>query len=183
MEYQCSPVTDGKISVAIGVAGIVLTAVIIATESGLQTWELALLAVADVAMLAWGAYCWKVSRKPFKRQITLGGLSDRLYRRSHWLFAACSFVRCCVEYAVIITLITLLDGGTDFAGAFAERLRGWFFLLPLIMYGTFREYLSYYQYYHTPAGLRRDLFAKTTKTDLYTEAMKQMNDGKEGKQH
>ena len=77
MEYQCSPVTDGKTSVAIGVAGIVLTAAIIATESGLQTWELALLAVADVAMLAWGAYCWKVRRKPFKRQITLGGLSDR----------------------------------------------------------------------------------------------------------
>ena len=39
MEYQCSPVTDGKISVAIGVAGIVLTASILATESGLQTWE------------------------------------------------------------------------------------------------------------------------------------------------
>lgn len=53
MEYQCCPVTDGKISVAIGVAGIVLTAAIIATESGLQTWKLALLAVADVAMLAW----------------------------------------------------------------------------------------------------------------------------------
>lgn len=52
MEYQCSPVTDGKTSVAIGVAGIVLTAAIIATESGLQMWELALLAVADVAMLA-----------------------------------------------------------------------------------------------------------------------------------
>ena len=34
MEYQCSPVTDGKTSVAIGVAGIVLTAAIIATKAG-----------------------------------------------------------------------------------------------------------------------------------------------------
>lgn len=183
VEFDCSPWPEGMACIAFGLLFAVIMSLYFIINGVKTAFGAVLVYAIAAALTGHGVYLWRFRRKPFRRKVNLGGMQHRLYRRGHWLFAACSFVRCCVEYAVIITLITLLDGGTDFAGAFAERLRGWFFLLPLIMYGTFREYLSYYQYYHTPAGLRRDLFAKTTKTDLYTEAMKQMNDGKEGKQH
>ena len=169
-EYTCSPEVTGRANVAFGAAYGAVVAVLLPVCGLPDVWSTAFLVASPLCLVLWGLYCWKLRRRPVKRQVTLGGPAHRLYVRSRWMFVVYGLTCACVEYAVVMALVSLLESGADMGEVFLERLRGLFVLLLVMFYRVFFEYLSYYQYFHMPESSRRDLF---------TEAVKQMNeDGK-----
>ena len=170
VRYTYPPKPEGRLWTAFGVLCLLVTVILGVIDGFSDIKGLAILAAISVAQCGYGLYCWKLRRRPVKRQVTLGGPAHRLYVRSRWMFVVYGLACACVEYAVVMALVSLLESGADMGEVFLERLRGLFVLLLVMFYRVFFEYLSYYQYFHMPESSRRDLF---------TEAVKQMNeDGK-----
>ena len=108
-EYTCSPAVVGRANVAFGAAYGAVVAVLLPVCGLPDVWSTAFLVASPLCLVLWGLYCWKLRRRPVKRQVTLGGPAHRLYVRSRWMFVVYGLVCACVEYAIVMALVSLLS--------------------------------------------------------------------------
>lgn len=180
VEYRYNPALEGKADIAAGVLGLAVTAVMYAADLFTDWLFMAISTVLYAGVTAWGVYLWRLRRRPMKRQITLGGIKQKLYLRNQLLFILYSLAVKIVDWLIIISILALLESDAGWASAFLEELYAWTFVLPLALYAVIIEYLTYLQFYRTPENMRSIYLSGDGNTDLYTEALRQM--GKDGKE-
>ena len=160
--------------------GLAVTAVMYATGM-FNSWIFLVISIVLYAgVTAWGVYLWRLRRKPMKRQITLGGIKQKLYLRNQLLFILYSLAVKIVDWLIVISVLAMLKSDAGWESAFLEELYAWTFVLPLALYAVIIEYLTYLQFYRTPENMRSIYLSGDGNTDLYTEALRQM--GKDGKE-
>lgn len=180
VEYRYNPALEGKADIAVGIIGLAVTAALY-SAGVFAGWQfLAISIVLYAGVIAWGVYLWRLRRKPMKRQITLGGIKQKLYLRNRPLFILYSLAVKIVDWLIVISVLAMLKSDAGWDSAFLEELYAWTFVLPLALYAVIIEYLTYLQYYRTPENMRSIYLSGDGNTDLYTEALRQM--GKDGKE-
>lgn len=180
VEFRYNPALEGKADIAAGMLGLAVTAIMYATGM-FNSWIFLVISIVLYAgVTAWGVYLWRLRRKPMKRQITLGGIKQKLYLRNQLLFILYSLAAKIVDWLIIISILALLESDSGWQSIFLEELYAWTFILPLAVYAVIIEYLTYLQYYRTPESMRSIYLSGDGNTDLYTEALRQM--GKDGKE-
>lgn len=180
VEFRYNPALEGKADIAAGMLGLAVTAVMYATGM-FNSWIFLVISIVLYAgVTAWGVYLWRLRRKPMKRQITLGGIKQKLYLRNQLLFILYSLAVKIVDWLIIISILALLESDSGWQSIFLKEFYEWMFVLPMAVYSMIFEYLTYLQYYRTPESMRSIYLSGDGNTDLYTEALRQM--GKDGKE-
>ena len=156
VEYTCSPALDGWLIIGIS---LFFTAIFVADglvegfKEPYIMWPL----TAIVAMGSlWGVYYVKFRRKPFNREVTLGGWYHRLWLRSKWMFIVVGLI---VNFVVSIVgwsvCVISFEGYDVFVSEYYDKLRGWWILMFCLSFNTIRQHIAYYQYYRSPEYRRR----------------------------
>ena len=163
-----------------GIIGLAVTAALYSAEvfAGWQFLTISIVLYAGVT--AWGVYLWRLRRRPMKRQITLGGIKQKLYLRNQLLFILYSLAVKIVDWLIVISVLAMLKSDSGWQSIFLKEFYEWTFILPLALYAVIIEYLTYLQFYRTPENMRSIYLSGDGNTDLYTEALRQM--GKDGKE-
>ena len=119
VEFECSPVPEGKMFVAVGLFIAVLTAMGAIVNSGMPLFLPVTLGLVSAGCIGFGVYYWAFRYGPVKRQVVIGNWCNRLYLRSRWLFA------------------------------FAEQFKSCFILLFFLLMKSLHEYMAYREYYRS----------------------------------
>lgn len=150
VEFECSPAAEGKLTVVCGLLFALLCIVGISTKELFAASEIIIISVITAVISAWGIYLWKFRRRPLKREVTLGTWSNRLYLRNRLLYFAVAIVCNAVIFLSAVFVCTLVFHGFGaLADEFTDRLNKWFGLLIVSLLITLKNYLGYYQYYHS----------------------------------
>lgn len=150
VEFECSPVTEGKLTVVCGLLFALLLIVGSSTKRIFAASEIMILSVITVVITAWGIYLWQFRRRPLKREVTLGTWSNRLYLRSRLLYFAAAMACNAVIFSAAVFVCTLVFHGFGaLADEFTDRLNRWLGLLIVLILITSKNYLGFYQYYHS----------------------------------
>ena len=175
VRYTYPPKSEGRLWTAFGVLCLLVTVILGVIDGFSDIKGLAILAAISVAALGYGLYCWKLRRKPFSREITLGTPMHRLWLRSRWLYVVVGLAVNLGAFVVVLVAALLLFGdGNTAVGIMVDTVNEYDFVFYLAVGEVLRGYTGYRRYYRSP---------HTESRDLYTEALKQMNDAKKGKQY
>lgn len=150
VEFECSPAAEGKLTVVCGLLLALLCIVSSSTNGFFTASGIIIISVITAVISAWGIYLWKFRRRPLKREVTLGTWSNRLYLRNRLLYFAATMACNAVIFLFVVFVCTLVfDGFGALADEFTGRLSKWFGLLIILLIITSKNYLGYYQYYHS----------------------------------
>lgn len=156
IKYTCSPALEGWLIIILSMMFAVLFGLIAILQPDPDPVFLWLLLPLTFVFGLWGVYYVKFRRKPFRREVTLGGWYHRLWLRSKWMFIV---VGCAINFVASVigwTVCTLgFDGFDALSGEFEHKLRGWWILMFCLSFNTIRQHIAYYQYYRSPEYRRR----------------------------
>lgn len=150
VEFECSPVPEGKMFVAVGLFIAVLTVMGAIVNSGMPLFLPVTLGLVSVGCIGFGVYYWAFRYGPVKRQVVIGNWCHRLYLRNRWLFVAVNMAYSIVIYVIVSFVCTLIFYGfSDLQSAFAEQFKSCFILLFFLLMKSLHEYMAYREYYRS----------------------------------
>ena len=156
VKYTCSPALEGWLIIILSMMFAVLFGMIAIFQPNPDPVFLWLPWLFIFVFGSWGVYYVKFRRKPFNREVTLGGWSHRLWLRSKWMFIVVGLI---VNFVVSIVgwsvCVISFEGYDVFVSEYYDKLRGWWILLFALSLNTIRQHIAYYQYYRSPEYRRR----------------------------
>ena len=150
VEFECSPVPEGKMFVAVGLFIAVLTAMGAIVNSGMPLFLPVTLGLVSVGCIGFGVYYWAFRYGPVKRQVVIGNWCHRLYLRNKPLFVLFTggvYALVVVGVTLVFDLIEWAVEGFD-AAVWADRfrLRNLMIVALAFVGGALKYYLDYYYY-------------------------------------
>jgi len=155
--FSCSPKLTGKVSTAFGLLLLPVEINNCMAVGLLWHWLTTPALVIMVAAFAAGIGLWFFKRTAIERTVTLGGWTERLYRRGRTAYFAVTMGVSLLLYAALSANCAgvYADLGMTYGDAFARYFIENLWMLLVMFQLAVERYTAFWQYDRSPATSRR----------------------------